>query len=97
MGLSPLAVNPAGKYPLLERLVTVPLTRNWRWGYEQLNTFGVQVQSTPMPEGFDPAGETFIKTPSYSIQKGPGDIGVVTFLAPPVPKAKKTPARAPTK
>ncbi len=95
MGLSPLAVNPAGKYPLLERLVTVPLTRNWRWGYEQLNTFGVQVQSTPVPESFDPAAETFIKTPSYSIQKGPGDVGVVTFLAPPVPKAKKTPARVP--
>ncbi len=91
MGLSPLAVNPARKYPLLERLVTVPLTRNWRWGYEQLNTFGVQVQSTPVPQGFDPSGEAFITTPSYSIQKGPDGVGVVTFLAPPVPKARKTP------
>ena len=96
MGLSPLAMNPARKYPLLERLVTVPLTRNWRWGYEQLYTFGVQVKSTPVPQGLDTAPlEPFIETPSYRIQKGPGDVGIVTFLPPPVPKPKKSPPVAP--
>ncbi len=94
VGLSPLAVNPAQKYPLLERLVTVPLTRNWRWGYEQLKTFGVAVKDTPVPQGAPTAAtDVFIETPSYRIQRGPGDVGIVTFLPPPVPKTEKAKMR----
>ncbi len=90
VGLSPLAVNPARKYPLLKRLVTVPLTRDWQWGYEQLQTFGVHVKRQPPPQNIDPASLTlFLETPSYRIDNGPDDMGVVTFLPPPEPKAKK--------
>ena len=90
VGLSPLAVNPARKYPLLERLVTVPLTRDWRWGYEQLNTFGVQVKRQPPPQGLTPEMLTpFIQTSSYRIERGPDDLGVITFLPPPVPRSTK--------
>ncbi len=90
VGLSPLAVNPARKYPLLKRLVTVPLTRDWQWGYEQLHTFGVQVKRQPPPKNIDPAAlSLFLETPSYRIDNGPDDTGVVTFLPAPEPKPKK--------
>ncbi len=99
VGLSPLAVNPARKYPLLERLVTVPLTRDWRWGYEQLITFGVKVERRPMPENLDPADLiVFLENPNYLIQRAPDDTGIVTFLPPPAPKAlKRRPARIPVR
>ncbi len=91
VGLSPLAVNPTRKFPLLERLVTVPLTRDWRWGYEQLNTYGVQIQRRPLPENINEMSlTTFLESSSYKIQRTADDTGIVTFLPPPAPRPRKS-------
>ncbi len=87
MGLSPLVRTPARKYPLLERLVTVPLTRDWRWGYEQLNTFGVKVEPEEIAKSLEQSSVTpFLETPAYRIEVTPDGVGLITFLPPPLPK-----------
>lgn len=79
VGQTPLALVPARRYPLLERMVSVPLTRNWRWGYEQLKLFGVYV--TP-GRALDPAGEVltlFMDTPAFRMEQTADGVAVVTF------------------
>ena len=79
VGQTPLALVPARRYPLLERMVSVPLTRNWRWGYEQLKLFGVYV--TP-GRALNPAGEAltlFMDTPAFRMEQTADGVAVVTF------------------
>ena len=95
IGLSPLVRTPAAKYPLLGRLVAVPLTRDWRWGYEQLITYGVKVDREDVPENIPPESLTpFLETPNYRIDVTPEGVGRITFLDPPVPRPQKKRPRA---
>ena len=90
IGLSPLVRAPAAKYPLLGRLVAVPLTRDWRWGYEQLITYGVKVDREDIPENVPTESLTpFLETPNYRIDVTPEGVGRITFLDPPVPRPQK--------
>lgn len=95
IGLSPLVRTPSAKYPLLGRLVAVPLTRDWRWGYEQLITYGVKVDREDVPENIPPESLTpFLETPNYRIDVTPEGVGRITFLDPPVPRPQKKRPRA---
>lgn len=88
--LSPLVHTPASKYPLLGRLVAVPLTRDWRWGYEQLITYGVKLDREDVPDNIPPGSFTpFLETPNYRIDVTPDGVGRITFLPPPTPKPLK--------
>ena len=94
VGLSPLVRKPAAKYPLLERLVAVPLTKDWRWGYEQLITYGVKLEREDVAENVPPESLTpFLATPNYRIDITPEGVGRITFLPPPAPRPwnKKNP------
>ncbi len=87
VGLSPLVRTPTAKYPLLGRLVAVPLTRDWRWGYEQLITYGVKVDREDIAENIPPESLTlFLETPNYRIDVTPDGVGRIIFLPPPTPK-----------
>ncbi len=80
VGQTPLALVPARRYPLLERMVSVPLTHNWRWGYEQLKIYGVYVRPgrTLVPgEPLTP----YLDTPVYSLEQTRDGIAVVSFKA----------------
>ncbi len=87
VGLSPLVRTPARKYPLLQRLVAVPLTRDWRWGYEQLNTYGVSLIREDVAENIAPEHlRPFLETPAYRIDQTPEGVGLVRFLPQPGPR-----------
>jgi hypothetical protein len=78
IGQTPLAQVPARIFPLLERMVTVPLTRNWRWGYEQLKIFGVYVfpgRAVATGEELTP----FMDTPTFRIEQTQDGVAVVSF------------------
>lgn len=85
LGLAPLNRYSVSRYPLLGRLVVVPLTDTWRWGYEELKAFGVSLQAqTLLPDHAGKARTVFIKKPGYVIEQGPDDVGIVTFQPLPV-------------
>ncbi len=80
VGQTPLAVVPARRYPLIERMVSVPLTRNWRWGYEQLKIYGVYVRPG-RPLKPDETLTPYIDTPVYTLEQTADGIAVVSFRA----------------
>lgn len=85
LGNSPLNTQTTARYPLLGRLVTVPLTSAWRWGYEELKTFGVTLEAqTLSPALASQPRKLFTKKPGYSIEEGPNGLGIITFQPMPV-------------
>ena len=85
LGSSPLNSQTTTRYPLLGRLVTVPLTSAWRWGYEELKTFGVTLEAQALsPALATQPRKLFAKKPGYSIEEGPNGIGIITFQPMPV-------------
>ncbi len=89
LGAAPLNQQVGAYYPLFNRLVAIPLTSSWRWGYEALKTFGVTVQAEPLTHELAAAQRTlFLEKPGYRVEKGADGIGIVTFLPPPVPRGK---------
>ncbi len=80
VGQTPLTIVPARRYPLLGRMVSVPLTRSWRWGYEQLKIYGVYVRPG-RPLRPDETLSPYIDTPVYSLEQTADGIAVVSFKA----------------
>ncbi len=78
VGQTPLITVPARHFPLLERMVSVPLTSRWRWGYEQLKIFGVYVSPG---RALRPRERLtmFMDTPAYRLELTEDGMGVVTF------------------
>lgn len=81
MGRAPLNEKTELHYPLMSRLVSVPLNNACRWGYEELKTFGAAVVPHVLTINLASEPRTlFLEKPGYRIEKGPDDIGIVTFL-----------------
>lgn len=88
LGRAPLNQRTVGRYPLLGRLATVPLTSTWRWGYEELKAFGVTLVPQVLVENLAAQPrKLFVEKPGYRIEEGPDSIGIVTFLPLPVARA----------
>jgi hypothetical protein len=78
IGQTPLLQVPSRMYPLLGRMVSVPLTRNWRWGYEQLKIFGVYVfPGRALVQ--DEKLTLFMDTPTFRIEQTQDGVAVVSF------------------
>jgi hypothetical protein len=78
IGQTPLLQVPSRIYPLLERMVSVPLTRNWRWGYEQLKIYGIYVfAGRALVQGEELS--LFMDTPTFRIEQTQDGVAVVSF------------------
>ncbi|MDR0828267.1 MAG: glucosyltransferase domain-containing protein [Desulfovibrio sp.] len=77
-GYSPLMAMVGARYPLIRRMTVVPLTRNMRWGYEQLKIYGITVRTGGvLPEGT--ALTLYRDAPFFRIETSPDSMAVVTF------------------
>ncbi|MDR1490623.1 MAG: glucosyltransferase domain-containing protein [Desulfovibrio sp.] len=77
-GYSPLMSGIGRRFPLIRRMTVVPLTRNMRWGYEQLKIYGAAVRAgKPLPE--DAQLVLYKDTPYFRLEECPGAAAVVTF------------------
>ncbi|MDR2800116.1 MAG: glucosyltransferase domain-containing protein [Desulfovibrio sp.] len=77
-GYSPLMFRIGRRFPLIRRMTVVPLTRNMRWGYEQLRIYGAPVrEGWALPE--DARLVLYRDTPYFRIEECPGAAAVVTF------------------
>jgi hypothetical protein len=78
VGYSPLMDVPGQRFPLLRRMTVVPLTRNMRWGYEQLAIYGVAVRPGRAPAEGDVL-RPYADTPYFRLDETADGAAFVTF------------------
>jgi hypothetical protein len=82
VGYSPLMDVPGRRFPLIRRMTVVPLTRDMRWGYEQLAVYGIAARPGKVPAEGDIL-RPYADTPFFRLDATADGGAFVTFKQPP--------------
>jgi hypothetical protein len=82
VGYSPLMDVPGRRFPLIRRMTVVPLTRNMRWGYEQLAVYGIAARPGKAPAEGDIL-RPYADTPFFRLDATADGEAFITFKRPP--------------
>ncbi|MDR2124199.1 MAG: glucosyltransferase domain-containing protein [Desulfovibrio sp.] len=82
VGYSPLMDVPGRRFPLIRRMTVVPLTRDMRWGYEQLAVYGIAARPGRAPAEGDTL-RPYADTPFFRLDATADGSAFVTFKQPP--------------
>jgi hypothetical protein len=82
VGYSPLMDVPGRRFPLIRRMTVVPLTRDMRWGYEQLAVYGIAARPGKVPAEGDIL-RPYLDTPFFRLDATADGAAFVTFKRPP--------------
>ncbi|MDR1685596.1 MAG: glucosyltransferase domain-containing protein [Desulfovibrio sp.] len=82
VGYSPLMDVPGRRFPLIRRMTVVPLTRDMRWGYEQLAVYGIAARPGKVPAEGDIL-RPHADTPFFRLDATADGEAFVTFKRPP--------------
>jgi hypothetical protein len=82
VGYSPLMDVPGRRFPLIRRMTVVPLTRDMRWGYEQLAVYGIAARPGRAPAKGGNL-RPYADTPFFRLDATADGEAFVTFKPPP--------------